>query len=444
MNLRDKKGSISIFVLVALLFMAGFLIISFASNVNKSKTIKEQFNIISGIYSYTNGEEGAYDKAYTDLRNKNKQTMTASSENSSTLELTKTFDENMSNYRIYGNSVQNGTPTPEAPIEVQSVGDKTKNILNIEPMLIASNWIADSSLNSSGYWNYPIKNLKPNTTYTLSMKENGWNGISDNGLYVTLRNNVGVFAEAGALCHTTGQKWYCKSKVTITSNENGMLYLAFYNPTDERLALFFSKCPEMMIEEGSSNTSYEPYGYKIPVKVSYELGNEINTNIYLNEPLRKIGDYADYIDFESKKVVRNIKETILDGTENWKKSIYGTNCYYLVDYDLLVKGDTSTIYSNCFKGVTWNDRTINENNIAYMDTTYNSITFRNTEHTSINSFIDFLKNNSVKVDCVLTTPKEEPISLPELKTYEDYTKIEVLTEVAPSKIEATYQGYTLD
>lgn len=33
-------------------------------------------------------------------------------------------------YKIYGNSVQDGTPSPENPIEVQSVGDKTKNLWN--------------------------------------------------------------------------------------------------------------------------------------------------------------------------------------------------------------------------------------------------------------------------------------------------------------------------
>ena len=50
MNVRDKKGSITIFVLVGLLFMTGFLLISFGSNVNKSKVAKEQFNIMSSIY----------------------------------------------------------------------------------------------------------------------------------------------------------------------------------------------------------------------------------------------------------------------------------------------------------------------------------------------------------------------------------------------------------
>ena len=38
----------------------------------------------------------------------------------------------------------------------------------------------------------------------------------------------------------------------------------------------------------------------------------------------------------------------------------------------------------------------------------------------------------------------EKIELPELSTYEDYTKIEVLTDIEPSKIEVEYQGYTLE
>lgn len=45
--------------------------------------------------------------------------------------------------------------------------------------------------------------------------------------------------------------------------------------------------------------------YKIPITVS-GYGKYITTNIYLDEPLRKVGDYADYIDFENSKVVRNV------------------------------------------------------------------------------------------------------------------------------------------
>lgn len=50
MKLQNEKGSITIFVLIALLFMSAFLIISYGSNVNKSKVVKEQKEIIQILY----------------------------------------------------------------------------------------------------------------------------------------------------------------------------------------------------------------------------------------------------------------------------------------------------------------------------------------------------------------------------------------------------------
>lgn len=58
--MKKENGSITIFVLVALIFMVAFLILSYASNINKSKTAKEQYDIINDIYQYS--EQGLEDK----------------------------------------------------------------------------------------------------------------------------------------------------------------------------------------------------------------------------------------------------------------------------------------------------------------------------------------------------------------------------------------------
>ena len=117
MKIRDNKGSITIFVLVGLLFMTGFLIISYASNINKSKVSKEHFNIISGIYSFGDSDEDSYDRAYAALRNKYKRIFSYKNAkdsektiftNTSTVTLTKTFDEKLSDYRIYGSTTNVG------------------------------------------------------------------------------------------------------------------------------------------------------------------------------------------------------------------------------------------------------------------------------------------------------------------------------------------------
>ena len=79
------------------------------------------------------------------------------------------------------------TITDFSNIKVSRYG---KNLLNITPMLSDQNWRKDSTLNVSGYWNYPIKGLTPNIEYTLSMSENGFKGVADNGFYCSLRNSV--------------------------------------------------------------------------------------------------------------------------------------------------------------------------------------------------------------------------------------------------------------
>lgn len=579
MNLKDKKGSISIFVLVALLFMSGFLIISFGSNINKSKTIKEQFNVISGIYSYTNGDEGAYDKAYTDLRKKNKQIITTSVENSNTIELTKTFEDKVSNYRIYGNSIQDGTPTPDTPVEVQSVGDMTNlikfNVYGHENNTRISNLEELKSIISQGYdviWSiiiqstggiieygqpntyYLVVEVEPNTEYTLS-------GYT--------KNNIFEYDENLNYIQTLGKNINSSSSSFVTSENAKYIMTYIYNraQTTTQQPYTLEEIKNMnQLEEGTEATEYVPYGkYKIPIKVSSEnlfdknmsqigyvdnyvrangadasgnlwntftpytgqdsrwyvtnpikikpntvynysgfqtynnpaycfLGKDkstiyngaaikgsgtfttpaeaayiifsvskeyVNTatiieepktfNIYLNEPLRKIGDVADYIDFKTGKVVRNIEHTVLSGS-NMTWSTYDDVQEDVLGFytsDLSNHSPMARIYSLSNRFERSDDDIAHTGNLdANYETFYINVYFKiaisKERVTDLDTFKTWLEQNPTYVDYILESPVEENISLPELNTYEDYTKIEVLTETAPSKIEVEYTGYTLE
>ena len=89
----------------------------------------------------------------------------------------------------------------------------------------------------------------------------------------------------------------------------------------------------IQVEEGSVATNYEPY---VEPK---------QYNIYLDEPLRRIGDYADYIDFENQKVVRQIQKNIITGTEaNWEIMDYNTIPIYRyrLSVENIVKGTNYT------------------------------------------------------------------------------------------------------
>lgn len=134
MKMRDNKGSITMFVLVTMVFMSAFLMLSYANNVNKSKISAEQFKQISNTYSYYDGDGNSYNRAYADLRNKNKKVMTKTVSSTSTVVLSHTFEEALSNYRIYGGTTYLGSydsSTGKYRIQITVTGNGYSNTYHI-------------------------------------------------------------------------------------------------------------------------------------------------------------------------------------------------------------------------------------------------------------------------------------------------------------------------
>lgn len=421
MNLRNKNGSITIFVLVGLLFMSAFLVVSYANNVNKSKIAKEQFNIMSDIYSKGNDEQ-SYTDAYTDLRNKNKQLMTASSEgndNKAILELTKTYGEKINNYRIYGNSIQNAVPTETTPVLVESAGTKYENIFNFDmikgqvslskgtvnyddkSLFFGASTGADLCIIGQSYTGVPnafekfnqVLNITESGYYCLKAK------ITSEEADITPRaewrfNVTGSGAMAPKLIETKQKDGYIFVKYEVTEEileslktkaETFRLYLYKFRKKGTSDPNLETTISEIVFVKGDytidSLPKYENYGKNgMQIKLSNESGESKTTDIYLDEPLRKIGSKADYIDFKTGKVIRNIG--VIDS---------------------------------------YNGETIST---EWMSTTGSL---------SVGATVYYVMDKQV----------EENISLPELSTFEDYTKIEVITDVKPSKIELEYTGYTI-
>ena len=170
--------------------------------------------------------------------------------------LSETFAASIKKY-VSGNSIIiNDISSVPHSIKISL---QNKNLFNLNAMMITSNWKTDGSLSVNGYWNFPILGLKKYTSYTLSMTKNAWSGVENNGFYVSLRNDIGRFNEETSICHGSGTDGYCKSQVTIKSNEDGLLYLSFYNPTDERLSSFFEKCSDIILAEGETPAEFTPF-----------------------------------------------------------------------------------------------------------------------------------------------------------------------------------------
>lgn len=177
----------------------------------------------------------------------------------------------LNNYRVFGN--------------VGGVGDKTNNIWN-------KSLVDDYSSNSSGQvvqYEGRCSNREPvtvnGTTYTISITSNPEKNIS--GFYMVLKN--------GSLVRRVAIENF---PATINTTDGNELYITFCENTST------NDVYTIMVSEGSSvPEAYEPCGYRIPVTV--ESGAPVNTsttvNIYLTEPLSKIGNQTDYIDFKKQK-----------------------------------------------------------------------------------------------------------------------------------------------
>ncbi|MEG0026441.1 MAG: hypothetical protein RR904_05525, partial [Bacilli bacterium] len=179
----------------------------------------------------------------------------------------------------------------------------------------------------------------------------------------------------------------------------------------------------VQIEQGTSATNYEPY-------------QEKKTTIVLNEPLRKVGDVADYIDYENNHVVRNFRKISFNG-------INEENLGYIQTYS----SDTMKCFKyNLTKPYVIDNGNINAitNNFSYVKDVWskNQVGFQ-VQSVKSNGQINFwfklpksiasdllgakiyLAQKPITLIYQLETPIYEEIKLPAVSTLKGITNIEV-------------------
>ena len=188
--------------------------------------------------------------------------------------------ENLADYRIYG--------------ATGGVGDRTENLFDKDSESVAG-FINDSGAIATSS-SYPIStydyiNVLPNTYYSYKAFIAA---DSDESTQKTIR--VSYYTSNKAFISRYFDIGNGLTKKTITTPKN-----CFY----VRLSID-DNLENVMLWKGSSDVSVcEPYGYKIPV-----VCGGTTTNIYLDEPLAKSGNNADYIDYAAQKRHNS------DGTES--------------------------------------------------------------------------------------------------------------------------------
>jgi len=225
--------------------------------------------------------------------------------------LDNSIETNLRDYKIYGNSVQNGTPNLNNPVEIQSVGEKTNNFIDytkFTPYGTGTITLLENGLEYTGNWYISVNaDLNPGTTYYMN-----WEYESIDLITPFWRIKYTDDTYSGQL--TNG------GAITIPSDKEVSKIMIYPEITS---TIHTTKFAKIQLNEGKLK-EYEPYGkYKIPITVKDEFENQKTTSIFLDEPLRKIGDYADYIDFENKKLVTCVKVIDDTGTLSLEESLQG-------------------------------------------------------------------------------------------------------------------------
>lgn len=152
-------------------------------------------------------------------------------------------------WSITGNTVQDGEPSPDNPIEVKGTGDKTGNLVK-EVYTIPTNNIS--------FTFDIIENVK---TYTLSLDTETI--ITNNSLYIWSDDqSVNIFianVSTDINGHLEKTVTFTDEQIEIIKQKKNIRLRIFKNGAGTIYA------ENIMLNEGSEPLPYEPYGYKVPV-----------------------------------------------------------------------------------------------------------------------------------------------------------------------------------
>lgn len=188
-----------------------------------------------------------------------------------------TMQNKLSDWELFGNTIQTGTPTPDNPVMPQGTGERTGNLID---------YAQSESGGIDGSGNYvPANNLWRSTAYTP---------IDETLQYFvswTVNTNLNVVR----INYYTSDKTHISreqintSGTALTIPQNAAYFKwTLYAKTDFIIDLSFVQSLQLMINTGSTALPYEPFGVKIPI-----LSASTTTPVYLGEveTTRKIYKY---------------------------------------------------------------------------------------------------------------------------------------------------------
>lgn len=378
----------------------------------------------------------------------------------------------LSGYKIYGNYQRE--ESPNLIIDwLSNINSVSRNTATLSKTSTSITITSPDNQAFAGNWTGSDSKVtvKPSTIYRLSWAYTGQGksqvGISFNCTDSSIDSWLSPWTrlDSGSVTFTTPSD--CTS-----------IGIRFETGPEDEVTTGIATISQLMLEENPSGAvNYRPYGgqilavgdlvttgtyagkYKIPVTISGE--STSTTDIYLNAPLRKVGAYADYIDYERQKVCRVIKTVTSDGS-HWnsyqQNNQYNINCGHLMNRLPLVNDNAVMTESNLYPGASavdeWANRSTTDYRcIAVNDTYYEFLVVDNVSFpgrnlqvfqkllqqldTAGNPFeIWYINSDSENVSDppAAAVYEEETVTLPLIQPYIGTNTITVETDIQPSSI----------
>lgn len=301
---------------------------------------------------------------------------------------------------------------PNNPIIPEECGDLTENLTSQEDVTSTGYYVI---LSSGGLIN-ALKKCTPDTDYTLS-----WDFYSD---AQTEQGNVNLMVLWNS-SHSNLKTIFNGTSFTLPSSVISDL---------DSVVLYFGSLTtsgymkNFMLNAGSTAKPYEPYGkYKVPI-----INNGTTQKIYLNQPIRKIGNYSDIINSDGT-VTRYIKKLVLTGKEAWQ--LWNGNYFSSV---IDRKGAINAILCSHFINSKSNGMSYDNWSSSGLEINASAVPFVSNV-TELKQWLSdqYSASNPVEVWYVLATPETESTTAPTISTIEGTNSIEVDTTLSPSKIDIT-------
>ena len=206
---------------------------------------------------------------------------------------------------VTGNSWQTGNPTPTNPVEIESVGTKVGNKYAVQ---VAIN-------NGGGMVDLGTLDWRKLGYYGVDFATSSLNDIIDSN-----PKSFTLMYKKGGQGAVLPDKSYYLGQYSYLGNKG--LYIADSEKTSWTAEQFKQAMSGVMLyyQRATDETWTAP---------------TLRT-VYLDEPLRKVGDYADVLDYKNGTITRNVGVKVLDGTENWFATSSGSGNYLGSMYNLVI------------------------------------------------------------------------------------------------------------